>query len=526
MSTLSTISDYSAAVESSFVSEFGGVGDGVTNNDTAFTNAEASGYERIWLAQGRFLTTKPASFFRKRYVGPGKVYFGTVNGSLSNFSRYSSDVPWFGTGTSYNESADIQFSEVEFKQINSGIRHEFTKSPSTGFPPYFYAPSTPQFVQFNQAGGSSGYAGVLAAAVAVGATVLQITGGTVGWAVGAKIGLTSGAAADGTIIETATIASVNTGAGTITLTAPITHAYVAGSVINFGYRTMNPYQLGIVNHTGGGDAYMWCARVIVSSPALASQPSFDNIATGGLIGGDITLTENGNYATGWEAQYIDTGKDVAVVGRVDSYIRTNNSGARNVMWLHDYAKMDVPNLTNNLKPIDGVWVAAMYAKTGLDLTRSVCSVAAIAVPTDQKIALNAQVSAPGPTNGNGFVATTTGGVYLWSSTDGAGRYAQLCNSSASLLLRPASLQVNVATDFGSNAVSAGSMTLSGSGSVGGNLTVGGTTTSLNLIATNSLGVAANKPLYLSGLGGNSYFIFDSSANVIALYKSGVQVAVW
>jgi len=77
MALLSSITDYGTAVEPSFVSAYGGVGDGTTNNDTAINNVisdSAAGLSRVWLAQGNYLTTKPiGTWTDMRFDGPGKV---------------------------------------------------------------------------------------------------------------------------------------------------------------------------------------------------------------------------------------------------------------------------------------------------------------------------------------------------------------------------------------------------------------------------------------------------------------------
>ena len=524
MALLSSITDYSSAVEPSFVSAFGGVGDATTNNNTAFANAEASSFERIFLAPGRYLTTTDPGTFTKHYVGPGKIYYpsgGQARKAFQNAAWYQTKVPPTADPLSeYGFALDAKFGDPTYHVIKPGTRRNFDRYLQTagnpnGYSTYFWAPSTPQFSYFFSQSGWSGLSGLLAATAAVGATTAQISGGTAGWAVGDVVGFVPSGAQDGIPTDTVTVTA--TSGTTITFTPALTHAYGVGNVVSHGYRTMNAHTTIIDEHTGGGDNYAFLARMIASYPALASQSTYSDTATIGIIGGDMTLTQDYNYATGWEAQYIDTGHDVCVAGSVNSYIRTNNTGGRGVFWAHDYAKMDAPTSGNNLKPIDGVWCAAMYAKTGLDLSRSVCSVAAVAIPIGQKIALNASVVSPGPTNGNGLVATTDGGIYLWASSDGAGTFAQIVNGPASVLLRPGSLQINVATDFGGNAVFAGSLTTASNVTVGGALNVAGD--------ANVNGTIVLPYGHQVRWGTNNTYIIADASN-LAIYVNGVQKVLY
>jgi hypothetical protein len=539
----------------------------VTNNDAAFSSAEGSSYERIFLAQGRYLTTANPDTFTKTYVGPGKIYYpsGTADHqAFQNAAWYQTNVTdSFDPKSEYGFAEDTKFGNPSYHTIMPGTRRNFDRQQQTptnpnGFSTYFWAPAVPRFSYFFSKSGWSGLSGVLAAQASAGATTAQIAAGTTGWQIGDVVGFTPGASQDGIPTDTVTVTGVTPSA--ITFSPALANTYATNDVVSHGYRTMNVHTMVVGEHTGGGDCYAFLARMVAAYQVLPSQvgipannSGFTNAATIGIIGGDMTLEANYNYATGWECQYIDTGFDVSVAGSVNSYTRTNNTAAWGCFWVHDYAKMDAPNAGNNLKPVDGVWVAAMYSRTGLDLTRSVCSLAAIAIPQGQKIALNASVEAPGATNGNGLVATTDGGVYLWSSADAAGLYAQLVNGSSAVTVRPESVQINGPTEITSLLVDA-------SATIAGDLTVSGTlsaaTFSPNSISTGSIaasstitaasnitataGTVTGKYLMTkqeSGAGqhilyfgdqsnGASYIIVDTSTAQAALYVKGVQKQLW
>jgi hypothetical protein len=288
---------------------------------------------------------------------------------------------------------------------------------------------------------------------------VSISGGTTGWAVGDVVGFTS--VADGSITDTKTLTLAS--GGVIGWAGGLSQAYPAGTVITHGKRTMNAYETVIVDHRGGGDAYAWCARIILEYPALASQSSWLYTSTGGIIGGDMTLATDYVYATGWECQYSDTGssttvgKDVCVAGSVNSYSRTNNTAARDMFWIHDLAKCDIYSY---IKPIDGIWVAAIKANVGLDLSRSSLTTTgsfnncAIALANQQKIYFNTSTTYPG--TGNGWTANVMGTSYLHHDSDGTSDFMELWCGSYRLRVRSTgSLNFNGSLNTASS-ISAGS----------------------------------------------------------------------
>ena len=114
----------------------------------------------------------------------------------------------------------------------------------------------------------------------------------------------------------------------------------------------------------------------------------------------------------------------------------------------------------------------------------------MALPLDQKIALDAQIVGAGASNGNGWVATTDGGMYVRGTTVSGTKVIELWNSGYRLRL-----QAN-----------------------GGLTTNAGFTTSSNVLAG---GNVTGATLQLSD--GSGLFM---EGGVLKLKKAGVTVASW
>jgi hypothetical protein len=218
---------------------------------------------------------------------------------------------------------------------------------------------------------------------------------------------------------------------------------------------MNVHDMKIVEHTGGGDAYAYLARLTIAKPPLNSHRSTFHVATGGIIGGDMTLGANGNYGTGWECAYWDNGFDGSFIASVNSYVRTNNtSSLENAVWIHDLPKMDGGGNyyeTYGLKPLDGVYAVAVAARTGLDLTRSRFSVAAVALPLGERIGFDATTpTVPGSSNGWGYVADSVNNMFIRGNSDLGGKFLAITNDTASIIVRPTVIQATKPIDVGAN----------------------------------------------------------------------------
>lgn len=501
-----------------FVAVFGGIGDGATSNNTAFAAAEGSSYEYIWLPEGNFYTTNPLSYFNKHYIGPGKIFYGSGGGSVKGFARYKDDVdPDVLQGVEYGIGENLEFSDAEYRVVNAGTRKNFERylvsgGAPNGYPTYFWAPVTPHFLRYVNQGGWSGFSGLTTSTITAGvSTSCTISGGVTGWQVGDEVGFTS--AMDGLITETKVLTGVDTGTNTISWSGTLANTYASGSTVTHGYRTMNSAYLTILDHIGGGDAYVHAGRATVSYAALNSQTNFEHRATIGLFGGDMTIAAAGGYATGWENQISDTGVDGCAAGFVTSYARTVDTGNFGNFWIHDLAKMDgggTGYAPFGTKPMDGIYVAALAAKVGLDFTRSAFSVAAVALPLEAKIALDAQIVAPGAGNGNGWVATTDGGMNIRGTSVSGTKTLELNNGSYRMRLQASgALTTNAA------------LTVSGAGTFGGNIGSSGG----YVHGAAGLYATQGQRIQLTAPGGNdTYFYFDGS-NVI-LVKNGGVVATW
>lgn len=524
-----------------FAATFGGVGDGVTNNNGAFTAAEASAYERIWLPEGRFYTTLAGSTFTKRYEGPGKIYFGAGAGSLQGTAYFSGNAAVQDPQVEYGGSDNTQFSSVEYKIVRPGARKNFNRylGPSNNlYSTYFWAPSTPHFTRFTNSGGWSGLSGYLTSAISVGGTTAVITGGVVGWQVGDTIGLSPGGSQDGVATDIVTVTAVNTGSNSVTFTPAVTHAYAAGDVVSHGYRTMNPYHLAIGTHKGGGDSYLWCGRAINEYAPLASQPHIFNGATIGIIGGDLTCTADGQFMTAMEYNHVDSGKDVGAVGLVLNFQRSNAGGARGAFWSGVQVKSEGSQPINN-----GVALIGNYT-IGLDLVVATdfgTRKAAIALKQGDRIYFNntGTPRAGYTLTGDTFAATP---MYVGTGTDAAGQYWQAVNGTSAVTVRTGTVQINVPTEIAA-------VQINGSGTVGGNLSVtgtlsvgsfsptsistsgnitstGGTVTGKFLTTKQNAGAGSHLIYFGDQSNGASYLIVDTSAGQAALYVKGVQKQLW
>lgn len=443
-----------------FVSEFGGVGDGVASNDLQIAAAEASAYDYVWLPEGQFYTTVARDTLTKRYLGPGQFLYGggLKPKSLQNASAYATEVSSTSGSGQYGTNENMVFSDYDFRTLAPGTRRNFERYWPSGtgtgpnYPKYFWGPSTPRLSIFENFGGWSGTSGILASSVSAGATTATLNGNVNDWSAAGllnkQIGFVDAGTFDGVPGDLVTVTAAS--GSTITFTPALANSYAAGSIVSHGYRTMNPHELKIVEHNGGGDAYAWCARIIVNYPTLASQQDTFYAATGGIIGGDITLTQDGNYATGWECSYHDSNKDGAIIGSVNSYVRQNNTAARgNSVWLHDLCKMDgggTGYLAYGLKPIDGVYTVGVAARVGLDFTRSRFSVAAVALPLGERIGFDADIVSPGSGNGWGYVATTINSMFIRGNSDAGGKFLAIQNQSSGLVIRPTAIQATSPID--------------------------------------------------------------------------------
>lgn len=432
-----------------FVDHFGGNPNGVANNDAAFTAAEASSFQRIWLPKGRYITTKDPQTLFKRYEGSGTIQFSVVDNSYNRprtnsrvykkvFATTASDTVNIGT----NEPLAQDFGEIEYVTIPAGSRSDLdtwanVANAPTGRPKYYWAPAMPKATFFISDGGESGVSGNLAANLAVGATTATIVGGVNGWNVGDVVGFIPtvatalfGGPADGFAGDTKTITNVDLTNGRFSWSGGLVNAYTAGMIVTKGYRTMNTANFVQMEASGGGDHNIWLGRIRMKRALLDSQTNIFAGAGSTMIGGDVVAYADYNAGYGCEIHYDDQAHPSAMFGTVSNYSRKSISGLRGCVWLHDLIQMPELSATNTVGstptpsgfyPLDGLWVAKSQARVGLDLTACRFQVAAIAIPINEKLGFfaNQAWTAPDATNGNGWVATKVGGN-IHGATDGFG----------------------------------------------------------------------------------------------------------
>jgi hypothetical protein len=116
--------------------------------------------------------------------------------------------------------------------------------------------------------------------------------------------------------------------------------------------------------------------------------------------------------------------------------------------------------TYGLKPLDGVYAVAVAARTGLDLTRSRFSVAAVALPLGERIGFDATTpTVPGSSNGWGYVADSVNNMFMRGGSDVAGKFIQLRNQNNYVYIRPDANQFTANTDFSFYTVAMGRLNI-------------------------------------------------------------------
>lgn len=508
-----------------FTSVFSGNGDGVTNNDAAFVAAEASAFQRIWLPEGTFVTNKGRMELLKRYEGPGRIVYS--GGTANQLRTFTTAVPWtFAVDGGYGYNKTSQFSDYEEFRVTGG-RIKFDTFN------YFDAPSTPKFTRWRTVGADAGFSGTqshLTATATAGASTValnSVAGLAPGMEVvisktepGAAENFNAGPIANGEKKVIANIVGLN-----VTFTTPLANTYTfygtdyvpvylsgyaQSPQVTRGKRTMNTKDLVIFDHDVAGDGYVWTARVIGNYAPTAGQTDFFDTSTAGMIGGDITLTQSGIYATGWEMSYSDNGvNDVAMIGFVNSYDRTINIGARRVAWGHDFAK------SGGAQPIDFVYLFHGKAKVGIDFTFADFSSEgqrAMQLKLDQRIYFDGSASfgAAGiGVKGRGFRGDIAGNIYALAYLIGGVKTWEVQNNG---------YRIRLFAD--------GSLTTNASFTSGGSIqaTNNITTTAGYMHGVGGVAVTTGQRFYLNGPGGNSYLFLNGGT--IQLVKNGVVVANW
>lgn len=525
---LADITDFAASNSTTmpnFVDVYGGNPDGATSNDTAFTNAEASSFERIWLPEGEYWTTKSNSFFTKWYEGPGKIKIVSGAGTLPGKKQTTLTPVDFGTvgTTEYGEHGDTSFSQIRYEYIRPGARESISRAIDlTANGPYFQAGACGTFVRFFSQSGSSGTNAHLIAAANATATTADLNSAE-GLAISDVIGFqTSDNAVPGDVVTITNIA-LGGGAGgsdRITFTPALANTYpfagsdwavpqyVSGyatsSQVSKGRRTNNAHYFATLDATAAGDHYLFLGRVGNSYTLKAGQTDFFDGSTVAFIGGDMSFSANGQYGTPWEFGVVDYGFDVAVIN-VSSYNRTNDTGDKRVTWIHDLPKSE------GTKPIDVFYAPAGASRVGLDLTLANFSSdgeRAIQMKTGQRLYFDASASGAVGTRARGFWGNVQGDTYITHSTDSTEVLDVYVGGTRSLRIRPAAVTTPNAFTSGST-IAATSHITSTSGYVYG---------------AQGCRVPTGSAMYLDGLGNGTYLTFNGSS--VFLYVNGVLKETW
>jgi len=486
---------------------------GVTigGNDAAFTAAEADPATlHIYIPEGTLKTTLTADQLTKGYVGDGSIIAGNGDGAFrpANFSYMKvKPTTWGVQGIDGWFRGDQRFSDGgEWKIIGPGVRLDLTAR-------YFESNTIPHHHWLDVFSGHSGLSSRLQNAVTIGQVSATLWADAAKFPIGTKFQFGDGQdAPTGTVY---TIDQAPAGA-VIHFTPAIDTAKPVGTPVIVGKRTWAGvrYIKVTANADAGGDVYGDLVRANQGYTAWAGQKHWENTGTVGQYGGDINFQANssGSYATGWESQYIDNGNDVAVIGQVDSYIRTNDAGARGVMWL------GMLKQSGGTKPADAAYVLTGPWRAGLDTVRADLTTfsttgdlvnAAINTAQGQNWVMNSK-ALPGSrgSDPNGYYpllwGSTPGDMFIGSGQDTSGDFIAIWYNRAApnngrLRLRPGILQCNVPIACGAD-INAGT-----------NISLGGA-------------AGAGDCLVAFGPGTGNYIRFNTSNNRFEFYRGFALVS--
>ena len=315
--------------------DYGSVEDGVTDDKSAIDAALADASTKRIYVEGTVATSSPITDLTKYFYGPGKfILTAASNKRLPGRFTDITSLPTQGSGADLNYwfSSDISKIDAEYFRLGqpsggTNFRENLVKSQGGEFP-YFEAATTPHFSVLQNYVGSSGANAITTTTITGGSsTSCTLNDASNGISTGDTVGFVK---SDGTITETKV---VTVSGATISWTGALSSTYPSGTLVTKGFRTMNPLSFQQISHQGAGDAYAAVWRATNSYTPLASQTHFYLTSTVGLAGGDLQLTSNGVYGTGIEIQFSDLGADVAAIGDVYTYHRTNATGARSVGWI-------------------------------------------------------------------------------------------------------------------------------------------------------------------------------------------------
>ena len=177
-----------------------------------------------------------------------------------------------------------------------------------------------------------------------------------------------------------------------------------------------------VENYGQGDCVAYNGTAFVTGTRAGSTNFLANPAAG-LFAGDMTAGADGVYLNPYETILNDSGYDVAAVGIVNNFVRTNATGAKSVFW-HGYRAQNQGTVTcDAVISATGLWV------TGLDLAMSDfgANKGAVSLKANDRIYFNSTAAASGSLNAG--IRTTVFGT-SWMTLDSASGDMQFANGSA------------------------------------------------------------------------------------------------
>lgn len=417
--------------------DYGAVGDGTTDNVTAFLGAESdSAVERIYVPEGVFLTSNTIDELNtKFYWGPGKIKFsGTGQVVPGRFSYINPNNPPAIGGLGITGWFNGDNRQIEPEYFHQGAERKSLTEP------YFEPTVIPKNIWMYNYGGWSGATGHLAAAYGPGTTTVTIKGGTAGFEIGDDIGFIFDTTAGGSIVaivyqDQAVVMSKT--ATTITFSPALTKTYSENCIVTHSPRTMNLHTYSYMRNYGGGDAYAHMARAQQNYAALPSHQHCFEASTVGQYGGDLIFKSPHNYGTGWESYYDDEGHDVACIGQVNTYVRTNDTAARGGTWI------GIAETSVGTRPGDAAICLSGKWRVGLDLVRvdsSSNSNAVVQMSSGGRMYFNSSVNP----SGRGSVAGSAWGIlwgnqvgdtYITHGADGTSGYLDMYAGSSRIRLR-------------------------------------------------------------------------------------------
>lgn len=208
---------------------------------------------------------------------------------------------------------------------------------------------------------------------------------------------------------------------------------------NDGRTAAVAYQAQVFNN-GQGDAMAYSGLVFVEG-AKAGATNFLANPAGSVITGQVTAGNGGVYLNPLELDMADNGFDVAAVGSVYNFVRTNNTGALGVFWA------GVRTQSKGSKAVDASVSSFGLFNVILDTTAATLGTAqsAIVMAAGQRVYLNGTNT---DTNGNPAL-TSPGNV--WVEYDSATSKIVMGNGTTRLF----------SVDMSGNVVAKGTITPSG-----------------------------------------------------------------